>query len=84
MKKKLLKKLGSKAGESIAETLVATLIAALALVMLAGAIGSASNIITGSRKAMQAYQGTSGEEGAIKLAWETAAKDVLERSSSGD
>lgn len=78
MKKKLLKKLRSKAGESIAETLVATLIAALALVMLAGAIGSASNIITGSRKAMQAYQGASGEETTIKGDWEKKAKDALD------
>ena len=77
MKKKLMKKLGSKAGESIAETLVATLIAALALVMLAGAIGSASNIINGSRKAMQAYQGAGGEEEKIKGDWQEAAEAIL-------
>lgn len=77
MKKKLLKKLGSKAGESIAETLVATLIAALALVMLAGAIGSASNIITGSRNAMKSYYDKNGEYASMQTAWSNAITDAL-------
>lgn len=79
MKKKLLKKLGSKAGESIAETLVATLIAALALVMLAGAIGSASNIITGSRNAIKEYQDEINDpENGLEKQWETIMENTLE------
>ena len=56
MLKKIKTKLRGKAGESIAETLISTLIAALALTMLAGAIGSAAKIVTGSRNAMQNYR----------------------------
>ncbi len=52
---KAKKKLRSRAGESIAETLIATLIAALALVMLAGAISSAANMITKSKTLMDKY-----------------------------
>lgn len=48
-------KLRSKAGETISETLVALLIAALALVMLAGAIYSAKNIIDNSRTKFSEY-----------------------------
>ena len=40
------KKLKSNSGESIAETLVAVLISAFALLMLAGTINTASNLIT--------------------------------------
>ena len=46
---KIKKKLNSQTGESIGETLVALLIAALALVMLAGAMTTASGIVTKSR-----------------------------------
>ena len=52
IKTKLRKKIKSPSGESIAETLVALLIAALALVMLAGAMTAASNMIAVSRKKM--------------------------------
>ena len=55
MKQKIAAKLRSCTGESIAETLIATLIAALALVMLAGAIGSAARIISDSNVAMNEY-----------------------------
>ena len=48
-------KLGSRAGETITETLVSVLISALALVMLAGAITAASNIIKRSRNALSEY-----------------------------
>ena len=58
MSKKWVQKLRSKAGETIAETLIATLVAALALTMLAGAIASAANIVTGSRTSMEIYRGT--------------------------
>lgn len=40
------KKLKSNSGESIAETLVAVLISAFALLMLAGTVNTASNLIT--------------------------------------
>lgn len=52
---KICTKLCSQSGESIGETLVALLISALALVMLAGAIGSAANVITRSNNKMTNY-----------------------------
>ena len=55
MKKQLQKKLRGKAGETLTETLVALLIASLALVMLAGAISSASGVVTKSRDKLGAY-----------------------------
>lgn len=55
MKKKTLAKLRSQSGESIAETLIALLISSLALVMLAGAVGSASRVITTSNAKMAEY-----------------------------
>lgn len=51
----LLNKISSQKGESISETLVSLLISALALVMLAGAITSASRIVTGSRQKLEKY-----------------------------
>ncbi len=48
-------KLKSNSGESIAETLVAVLIAAFALLMLAGTINSATNLITKSQNSLKAY-----------------------------
>ena len=56
--KRMMKKLRSRAGESIGETLVALLISSLALVMLAGAIGSAARMVTRSMTAMEAYYAT--------------------------
>ena len=53
--KRVFAKLKNRAGESIGETLVALLISSLALLMLAGAITSASRIITDSNRAMQTY-----------------------------
>ena len=55
MKQRFFAKLNSRAGESIAETLIALLISALALVMLAGAVSSAANVVTKSKKAMAEY-----------------------------
>lgn len=55
MKKRVIQKLRSRAGESIGETLVALLISSLALVMLAGAISAAGNMVTRSRTAMEQY-----------------------------
>lgn len=48
-------KLASQSGESIAETLVALLIASLALVMLAGAMSSSVDIVTGSKNKLDNY-----------------------------
>ena len=53
--KKLFRKVKNRSGETIAETLVALLIAALALTMLAGAITTATGIITRSSKKIDAY-----------------------------
>ena len=49
------RKLRSRKGESIGETLVALLISALALLMLAGAVSSAANIVTTSKNKMETY-----------------------------
>ena len=48
-------KLSSRAGETISETLISMLIASLALVMLAGAVSSASAIITKSKDKLGDY-----------------------------
>ena len=50
-----MKKLRSCAGESLTETLVALLISALALLMLAGAVTSATRVITRSKDKMTQY-----------------------------
>ena len=55
MKQRIMHKLRGKTGESIAETLIALLISALALIMLAGAIGAASDIITRSNTAVNQH-----------------------------
>lgn len=52
---KVNKKLRNRSGESISETLVALLISALALVMLAGAITTASRIVRVSRDKLGSY-----------------------------
>ena len=74
MKKRIMAKLRSQAGESIAETLVATLIAALALLMLAGAVSSASNIITRSNDAMNDYYTNIGTG---ETQWYNAINNVI-------
>lgn len=55
------KKLKSTSGESIAETLVAVLISAFALLMLAGTINTASNLITKGQESMETYYEESNE-----------------------
>lgn len=55
MKKSWMAKLREKAGESIGETLVALLISSLALLMLAGAISAASQVITRSKDKVDKY-----------------------------
>ena len=55
MSKRIMKKLRDHSGETIAETLIALLVSALALVMLAGAIGTAARVVTTSENTMQAY-----------------------------
>lgn len=67
MKGKVFKKLRSRAGESIGETLIALLISALALLMLAGAVSSASRIVTRNKTAMEYYYGTKQAE--VKAVW---------------
>ena len=58
MKTNIMKKLRSRAGETITETLVSVLIGALALVMLAGAVSTASRVITTSRDKLNKYYDT--------------------------
>ena len=55
MKTLVIDKLKGNSGESIAETLVAVLIAAFALLMLAGTINTASNLITKSQNTLNEY-----------------------------
>ena len=55
MVKKIRKKLNNQSGESISETLIALLIAAFALVMLAGAISAASNVVLASKDKVDKY-----------------------------
>ena len=59
-------KLRGKRGESIGETLIALLISSLALVMLAGAISSAANIVTRGKDVLVAKYEASGEGGTAK------------------
>ena len=66
---KIRKKLKNQAGESLAETLVSLLIAALALVMLAGAISSASGVIIKSRDKLDKYYSANEEnDGVVRMA----------------
>lgn len=76
MKKRIAAKLRGRAGESIAETLIALLISALALVMLAGAISSAANMITKSRNWVNNHN---GEQSGIRSQWIAAAQGELEK-----
>lgn len=55
MKDRMARKLKSRAGESIAETLIGLLIASLALVMLAGAIATATRLVLTSKDKMDRY-----------------------------
>ncbi len=75
MKKKIAAKLRGRLGESIAETLIALLISALALMMLAGAVSAAANVITRSRTAMNTYNTTT--VGTVQAGWASAASDIL-------
>lgn len=75
MKKRIIRKCRSQAGETIGETLVALLISALALIMLAGAIGSAADIVTRNKAAMDTYFET-GQQ-AIRDGW-TEKVEALE------
>ena len=62
MKAKLL----SPAGESIAETLIALLISALALLMLAGAVTTATRVVDLSRRHMAKYYSEDAKLAEIK------------------
>lgn len=68
-------KLRGKSGESIGETLVALLISALALMMLAGAVSAAANVVTKSRNAMDTYNGATAPN--VQREWAASAGDVL-------
>ena len=51
----VLSKIKSNKGETIAETLVSTLIAALSMIMFAGMVMAAKNIVTESDKKVREY-----------------------------
>jgi len=60
MKHRIARRLKSRAGESIAETLIGLLIASLALVMLAGAIATATRLVLTSKDKMDRYYEADG------------------------
>ena len=66
-------KLRSRSGESISETLVALVISSLALVMLAGAISAASNMVTKTRVKLEKYY--AANEYVAKQTGEIASND---------
>lgn len=79
---KIKNKLNSQAGESIAETLVSLLIAALALVMLAGAMTTASGVVNKSREKLGGETGYySKTESLVKMESET--QGIVKISGSG-
>ena len=81
MRKRIQSKIKSRTGESIGETLIALLISALALIMLAGAISSAANIITRNKTAMEEYYigtgGGSSKQFTVYNAWKGKANTNL-------
>ena len=65
---KILNRINSQVGESISETLISLLIAALALVMLAGAISSASGVILKSKDKLDKYYSANEKsDGVVKM-----------------
>lgn len=55
MRQKVQNKLRSRAGESLVETLISLLVSSAALLMLAGAITTASRLVTTSRDTLDEY-----------------------------
>ena len=76
------KKLGSRAGESIAETLVALLISALAIVMLAGAVFSGSNIVRRSRAVLDDYYSSNEDIATVDGSWSTDSITITETGTT--
>lgn len=88
MKKQAGRKLRGRAGESIAETLVALLISALALLMLAGAVSSATNAVLRSKSKMTAYYATDTAmithgEGSAEGSEESEVPEMAYKTESG-
>lgn len=83
MRKYVIIKLKSTSGESIAETLVAVLIAAFALLMLAGTINSASNLITKSKTKLNAYYEKNNALSAEDTSVQDETNIELEFASNG-
>lgn len=81
MKQWIKRKLHSRAGESIGETLVAVLISALALVILAGAIGAATRIVTRSNAAVKTHYDADADR-AKKAASEKRSALITELEKS--
>ncbi|MBO4277268.1 MAG: hypothetical protein J5925_02575 [Clostridia bacterium] len=81
--KKAVSRLKSKAGESIVEVLVALLIASLGMVLLAGMINAASQLITKSKNSMDDF--VSAENAAAARSGAADAEGSAElHNSSGD
>ena len=79
---KVNNKLRRNAGESLAETLVALLISALAIVMLAGAIATATRLVTSSKNKLKTYYSNNEKLAKMNEAGEAAVISV-EGSSGG-
>ncbi len=90
MKKHISNKLGNKRGETIAETLIALLISSLALIMFAGAISAAKNIIDTSRRRYKEYyaadaamvDGTAEGGGKVTASINMSSVDLPETADS--
>ena len=71
------KKICRQDGESISETLISLLVAALALVMLAGAVASSSNVITKSKDKMNSYYSANeASDGVVKMTGGTSTGSI--------
>lgn len=82
MRRKIAQKLRSRGGESIAETLIALLISSLALVMLAGAVSSATSVVLQSKTTMTDYY--KKDSGIVKRDGTAATVNMLLKDTSAD
>ena len=74
MMRKAKTRLRNQIGETIGETLVALLISSLALMMLAGAISTAANIITRNKDSMNTYYET--DQRSFESDWDSKVDDA--------
>lgn len=83
MNQNIEKKLRQQRGESIAETLIGLLISSLALLMLAGAITTATRIITQSKNVMRNYYEKNNDMIEEKNSGSSGTLVLSEKNASG-